>query len=99
MMSKYHWQLIDFCCIDRELFGNMLLKAQTIELMASNKVGNLFNAMPGVSEQGFGYTVATTEESNEPLTTAGKPISRTRSSARCTPPNGIALTTKMSAAV
>ena len=48
-----------------ELFGNRLLKPQTIELMASNKVGNLFNAMPGVSEQGFGYTVATTEESNE----------------------------------
>ena len=48
-----------------ELFGNRLLKPQTIELMASNKVGDLFNAMPGVSEQGFGYTVATTEESNE----------------------------------
>ena len=28
-------------------------------------MGDLFNAMPGVSDQGFGYTVATTEESNE----------------------------------
>ncbi len=48
-----------------ELFGNRLLKPETVRLMASNKVGDLFNAMPGVSEQGFGYTVATTEESNE----------------------------------
>jgi CubicO group peptidase (beta-lactamase class C family) len=48
-----------------ELFGNRLLKPQTVELMSSNQVGDLFNAMPGVSEQGFGYTVATTEESNE----------------------------------
>ena len=46
-----------------ELFGNRLLKPETVRLMASNKVGDLFNAMPGVSEQGFGYTVATTEES------------------------------------
>ena len=28
-------------------------------------MGDLFNATPGVSDQGFGYTVATTEESNE----------------------------------
>ena len=39
-----------------------------------------------------------TEVSKDPLTTAGKPISVTRSSACWTPPNGIALTTKMSAA-
>ena len=47
-----------------ELFGNRLLKPQTVELMSSNKVGDLFS-MPGVSYQGFGYTVATTEVSNE----------------------------------
>ena len=28
-------------------------------------MGDLFSAMPGVSDQGFGYTVATTEVSNE----------------------------------
>jgi CubicO group peptidase (beta-lactamase class C family) len=48
-----------------ELFGNRLLKPQTVELMSSNQVGDLFSAMPGVSDQGFGYTVATTEVSNE----------------------------------
>tara|TARA_B110000037_G_scaffold86375_1_gene102411 strand:+ start:34 stop:306 length:273 start_codon:yes stop_codon:yes gene_type:complete len=30
--------------------------------MSSNQVGDLFTGMPGVSIQGFGYTVATTED-------------------------------------
>ena len=48
-----------------ELFGNRLLKPQTVELMSSNQVGDLFSNIPGINGQGFGYTVATTEESNE----------------------------------
>ena len=48
-----------------ELFGNRLLKPQTVELMSSNQVGDLFSKIPGINGQGFGYTVATTEESNE----------------------------------
>ena len=45
-----------------ELFGNRLLSPSTVSLMSSNQVGDLFTGMPGVSIQGFGYTVATTED-------------------------------------
>lgn len=45
-----------------ELFGNRLLSPETVSLMSSNKVGDLFSNIPGVNGQGFGYTVATTED-------------------------------------
>lgn len=45
-----------------ELFGNRLLDSQTISLMSSNQVGDLFSNIPGINGQGFGYTVATTED-------------------------------------
>lgn len=45
-----------------ELFGNSLLSPETVSLMSSNQVGGLFSAIPGVNGQGFGYTVATTED-------------------------------------
>jgi CubicO group peptidase (beta-lactamase class C family) len=45
-----------------ELFGNRLLKPETISLMSSNQVGDLFSNIPGINGQGFGYTVATTED-------------------------------------
>jgi len=45
-----------------ELFGNRLLNSETIGLMSSNQVGDLFSNIPGINGQGFGYTVATTED-------------------------------------
>jgi CubicO group peptidase (beta-lactamase class C family) len=45
-----------------ELFGNRLLSPRTVSLMSSNQVGDLFTDRPGVNGQGFGYTVATTED-------------------------------------
>lgn len=48
-----------------ELFGNRLLSPQTVSLMSSNQVGDLFSNIPGINGQSFGYTVATTEEPNE----------------------------------
>jgi CubicO group peptidase (beta-lactamase class C family) len=45
-----------------ELFGNRLLSPETVRLMSSNQVGDLFTAIPGVNGQGFGYTVAITED-------------------------------------
>ena len=45
-----------------ELFGNRLLNPETISLMSSNQVGDLFSNIPGINGQGFGYTVATTED-------------------------------------
>jgi len=50
-----------------ELFGNRLLSPSTASLMSSNQVGDLFSGMPGAFElfsnvQGFGYTVATSED-------------------------------------
>lgn len=45
-----------------ELFGKRLLSPRTVRLMSSNQVGDLFSDRPGVKGQGFGYTVATTED-------------------------------------
>ncbi len=40
------------------LFGHQLLKPETVELMSTNKIGNLFDSSgKGVSGLGFGYTV------------------------------------------
>lgn len=42
-----------------ELFGNRLLSPRTIEMMASNHVGDLFGGMDGSQPgSGFGYTVS-----------------------------------------
>jgi len=40
------------------LFGHQLLKPESVEMMSTNKIGNLFdNSGKGVSGMGFGYTV------------------------------------------
>lgn len=45
-----------------ELFGNRLLSPRTVRMMSSNQIGDLFSDVRGVSGQGFGYTVATSED-------------------------------------
>ncbi len=46
-----------------ELFGNRLLSPRTVRMMGSNQVKGLYRGVSGRTEgQGFGYTVAVTED-------------------------------------
>jgi CubicO group peptidase (beta-lactamase class C family) len=46
-----------------ELFGNRLLSPRSIRMMGSNQTGDLYHGIPlTVEGQGFGYTVAVTED-------------------------------------
>ena len=44
-----------------ELFGNRLLRPETVDLISSNQVGDLFaSSGKGMKGKGFGYTVSVT---------------------------------------
>ena len=48
------------------LFGNQLLKPESVAMMSTNQVGNLFNETEkGGSGRGFGYTVGITVDSEQ----------------------------------
>ena len=48
------------------LFGNRLLKPESVAMMSTNQVGNLFNeTAKGGSGRGFGYTVAITMDAKQ----------------------------------
>lgn len=56
-----------------ELFGNRLLRPDTVKLISSNQVGELFaNSGKGQKGTGFGYTVSVTLDPNAKGNSRGK---------------------------